>query len=206
MVGGNVGGWVGRRFWKAEEHQLAVSSVKRGRSWSHNSSGESTILTAAFFENSVNLGPSCKSAKPMKAVPTISSTSGRRLQTPFRHSRVHGGSRCSQTASSKWLSAALRRGPQPYSRRVSAAFTTEQLPSAWEWPSIHVQEHLLPVHPAFSRTWAPRADSPSAVVRPPGKLSSWEPDSRTLGGCKRRPDQCNPRWGGLRNVSAQRCG
>ena len=54
MVGAKVGGFVGSDSVKerAREHQLAITSVaKRGRSWSHSSSGKSMILTIVFLEN-----------------------------------------------------------------------------------------------------------------------------------------------------------
>lgn len=66
MVGGKVGGWVGSDSVKEREkqHQLSISSVaKRGRPWSHNSSGESVILTTVFFENLV---PTVNQPKPVK--------------------------------------------------------------------------------------------------------------------------------------------
>lgn len=69
IVGGKVGGRVGSDSVKEREkqHQLSISSVaKRGRSWSHNSSGESVILTTVFFENLVNLVPTTNQPKPVQ--------------------------------------------------------------------------------------------------------------------------------------------
>ena len=120
-----------RRFWKGEnKHQLAVFSGKRGRSWSRNSSGESTILTAVFSETSVNLGPTLNQPKPMKAGSIHLLNLSWRLEMPFATlqftQRESVQSNCQLQSG---FNADLRQEPcQPISDSCLAAFTHEVTP------------------------------------------------------------------------------